>query len=66
MVLIPQEGEAMTTHSTIKDLANRLYNLDVYGARNEDETPETIAETLTHDPLAVVEYLLNMIDDLTT
>lgn len=47
----------------IKQLSERLYNLDIFGARDAEETPETIAETLKSDPLTVVEYLLDMIEE---
>ena len=44
--------------------ASRLYELDPYEANDNNETPETIAETIQGDPLAVIDYLLDIIEDL--
>ena len=45
-------------------LAQRIYDIDPYEAQDADETPETIATTIKEDPLYVIEYLINWIDDL--
>ena len=44
--------------------ASRLYELDPYEAMDNGETPETIAETIQGDPLAVIDYLLDIIEEL--
>lgn len=46
------------------DIANRIYDLDPYGMRDADATPETIAQDIKNDPEAVITYLLDMIDEL--
>ena len=53
--------EKILTH----ELAQRIYDLDVYEARDNDETPETIAETIEQDALAVVSYLVDLVENLT-
>lgn len=45
-----------------QDISNRLYNLDVYNAWDNDETIETIVETIKNEPLTVINYLLDMIE----
>ena len=46
------------------DIASRIYALDVYGMQDNDTTPADIAESIKEDPAAVIEYLLDIIDDL--
>ena len=48
----------------IMSIAQRIYDIDPWGARNEDATPETIAESIKSDPLPVIEYLLDVIDGM--
>ena len=48
----------------IKDLANRIYNIDIYENRNNDTTPEDIAESIRTNPAETIKYLLDIIDDL--
>ena len=45
-------------------LGERIYNLDPYEAQDNDDTPETLATTIKEDPLYVIEYLINWIDEL--
>lgn len=46
------------------ELANRIFDLDPYGAMDADATPETIEQDIKNDPEAVITYLLDMIDEL--
>lgn len=48
----------------LMNTARRVLNVDYYGAMDADETPETIAETIKNEPLTVINFLLDMIDDL--
>lgn len=45
--------------------ASRLYDIgDTYEANDNGETVETIADTLTNDPLSIINSLVDMIEDL--
>lgn len=46
-----------------QELAQRVMDVDFYGAMDADETPATIAETIKNDPLTIIDYLLNVIDE---
>ena len=46
------------------ELARRIYDLDVYGARDNDETPETIEHLIIHDPISIINYLVEMVEEL--
>ena len=48
----------------INELATRIIDLDFYGMRDADATPETVAADIETNPLAVIEYLVNMCEDL--
>ena len=48
----------------IKELAERVYNLDIYEARNNDTTPEEIADAIRENPAETIKYLLDIIDAL--
>ena len=48
----------------LNDLSKRIIDIDPFGARDADETPETIAKKLVDDPLTVIEYLVETIEDL--
>jgi len=48
----------------IMSIAQRIYDIDPWGARNEDATPETIAESIKDDPIPVIMYLLETIEEL--
>ena len=50
--------------TNIEKLAQRIIDLDFFGARDADATPETVADDIRNNPAAVIEYLLDMIDDL--
>ena len=50
--------------NSIEEIAQRLYDLDPYGARDNDETIESIADTINSDPAAIIAYLLDIIDEL--
>ena len=45
-------------------LAERIINLDFYGARDAGETPETIEKTIEKNPEIVIEWLLDYIDEM--
>jgi hypothetical protein len=45
-------------------MAERVYNLDVYEAMDNGETIESIAETIENDPKIIIDYLLDIIDEL--
>lgn len=44
--------------------AERLIEIDPYNARDYDETPEGVAETIKGDPIAVINNLLDIIEEL--
>ena len=46
------------------ELAARIIDLDFYGARDAEATPETVAADIELNPLAVIGYLVNMCEDL--
>ena len=48
----------------IIDIANRIIDLDPYGARDAEETPESIAEKIKTDPESIILYLLEVVEDL--
>jgi len=48
----------------IYDTANRVYNLDLYEAQDNGETIESIAGMIENDPAIIIDYLLDIIDDL--
>lgn len=50
--------------ANIEKLAQRIIDLDFFGARDADATPETVAETIKNEPEQVINYLLDMIEDL--
>lgn len=48
----------------LAEIAERVYNVDIYEARNNDETPETLAKAITTNPLGIMRFLLDRIDEL--
>lgn len=48
----------------LQELAQRVIDLDFYGARDAEATEYTIANDIENDPEKVIEYLLNIIEDL--
>lgn len=62
----PRREKTMTNFEKIltNELAQRIYDIDPYEAQDADETPETIAESITQDPLTVIKFLVDMIEDL--
>lgn len=55
----------MTTEELeILELAERVYNVDIWEARNNDETPETLAEAIRTNPNGIIRFLLDRIEDL--
>lgn len=45
------------------ELAQRIFDIDPWGARNEDATPESIAESIKNDPLPIIQYLVELVED---
>ena len=48
----------------VLELAERVYNVDIYEARNNDETPETLAEAIRTNPNGIIRFLLDRIEEL--
>lgn len=48
----------------VYDTAARVYNLDLYEAQDNGETVDSIAEMIENDPAIIIDYLLDIIDDL--
>lgn len=48
----------------LRALAERVYNLDIYEMRNNDTTPDDIAESIRTNPDETIKYLLDYIDEL--
>lgn len=51
--------------TNIEKLAQRIIDLDFFGARDADATPETVADDIRNNPEAVIAWLLDQIDELT-
>ena len=45
------------------ELAQRIIDVDFYGARDAEATPETIAEDIKNNPEAIINWLLEIIED---
>ena len=45
------------------ELAQRIIDIDFYGARDAEATPESIANDIETNPEAVISFLLDMIED---
>lgn len=48
----------------IQELANRIYSIDIYENRNNDTTPDDIADAIRTNPAETIKYLLDIIDEL--
>ena len=48
----------------LSEIAKRVYDVDPYEARNNDETPETLAEAITTNPIGIIEFLLDTIEGI--
>jgi len=53
----------MDDYKKLIELAERIINIDFYGARDAEETPGTIVEKLIYDPLTIIEYLVDVVED---
>ena len=51
-------------HIEIYDTAARVYNLDLYEAQDNGESVESIAGMVENDPAIIIDYLLDIIDEL--
>lgn len=61
--IINEENGKMKNEILINELAQRIIDIDFYGARDADETPETIAETIKNDPLGVIQWLVELLEE---
>ena len=52
------------TNIITQELAQRIYDIDPWGAMNEDATPESIAASIKDDPLPVIQYLVELVEEL--
>jgi len=61
-----RKEKTMTNFEKIltNELAQRIYDIDPYEAQDADQTPESIADLITSDPLTVIEFLVDMVEDL--
>ena len=48
----------------IYELAQRIIDIDHYGALDADETAETISSAMSDQPLAVIAWLVEIIEEL--
>ena len=48
----------------VLELAERVYNIDIYEARNNDETPATLADAIRENPTGIIRFLLDRIEEL--
>ena len=48
----------------IFDAARRVIDVDYFGARDAGATPETVANDIINEPLTVINFLLDYIDNL--
>ena len=46
------------------ELAQRILDIDPYGARDCDETLSTITARIENDPLSIINYLVEIVEDL--
>ena len=46
------------------ELAERVYNVDIYEAWNNDETPATLAEAIENNPRGIIRFLLDRVEEL--
>lgn len=44
--------------------AKRIIDIDPYGAADADETPESVSREILNDPLYIISFLLDVIDEL--
>ncbi len=48
--------------SRLNEIANRIINTDFYGMMDADATPESVIESIMTEPIEVINYLLNIIE----
>lgn len=49
----------------INELATRIYDLDPYDAHDTDTTVDDIISQIDGDPLPIINYLLNIVEEAT-
>ena len=58
-------NEYMTTSTRLGRVAQKIYDdMDTYETWDNGATPETIAHDIENDPISVIEWLLNEIEEL--
>ena len=50
-------------NKNLLDLAQRIINVDFYGARDAGETVETVAAMIEEKPADVIGFLLDVIEE---
>jgi hypothetical protein len=48
----------------IRELAQRIWDIDPYEMKNNDTTAEDIEKDIINSPTDIINYLLDIIDDL--
>ena len=48
----------------IRELAQRIYDIDVYEMRNNDTATEDIEKDIISNPTDIINYLLDIIEEL--
>ena len=61
-IIIENNHEITERNDKLNDLATRIYDLVPWWDRESDSMQETI-DTLKNDPMAVIEYLLDIVDN---
>lgn len=46
-----------------QELAQRIIDIDFYGARDAEATPEAIENDIRNNPEAIIAFLLDMIEE---
>lgn len=59
-----QARAALCRKVYIEELAQRIIDVDYYGAQDADATIDTVAADIENSPLEVINYLLDFIEEL--
>ena len=59
-----KEAEKEARQKEITTTAQRLYNFDVFGARDAGATVESIAQDIEKEPINIIKYLLDYIEEI--
>lgn len=52
------------TKQEIQETANRIINVDFFGARDAGATVESIAQDIEKEPIKVINYLLDELENI--